>query len=1337
MTDFTQPENPPPDVREKHERPTTNQANVQDEVVAFPLSPAQRRMWCADEAQPGNCIYNASFRWNLVGPLQVSVLERVFNEIIRRHEILRATFTTIEGQPLQVIIPSLKLTMEAKDLRSLPFDHREAEMDRISAEEARRSFNLRAGPLVRVRLLRMEDERYVLTLTLHHIISDGWSIGLIMEELQKIYAAYAVGHESPLPELRIQYPDYVVWQKDRLARDEIDHQLSYWKKKLAGYRRLEVPGDAAQTVGSTSNSSICSFMLPRELSDKLKDFSNQQGSTMFITTLAACMLLLRQYSGTNDVAVGSPLAGRDRTDLEGLIGLFVNQVVFRVEDPGKDPTFIEFLARVRETVWEALANQEVPFEDVVKAVQSGSREYEPFYLVNFICQREYARASTFVFEFGGIQMSTMPSKSQGALYDLNFFLVERAAGWRLSLEYRTNLYSEGAAQKMLSHFLELLEEVASNPNRRITAFPLSAGTASSGSEVSTPSPTSDAAPNPPPTNQTPADVSDSAEVYEMPASVAQERFWLLNKFAATNPAFQMPACVRLVGPLSEAALEKAFRALIERHEILRTTFEERDGELAQIITTRVAFSLKVTNIEDVPSGEREAQLELLVREEAQRPFDLIHGPLLRVKLFRLQPQVHVLVITLHHIISDGWSQNILQRELWSAYEAFIDGKNLSLPSLAIQYSDFTSWQKKWLVSPEAHEHLGYWMRQLEGPLPVLDFPTDRPPSNRIGSHGAIETLLLSHDLTDALKRLGQSENSTMFMVTLGGFAILLLRYTNQEQMLIGSPASSRPTGTEPLIGSFAQPFALRLGLSGNPTLREVLQHVRQVTIDALSHTDLPFEVLLEKLKPRSSHGRNPLFQFYFLYQTAFLQPRQVKQLTVTPMPTFSIGIPFEIQLAIIERQEGPRAQLEYNPDLFDKETIQEVLRCYEATLQALVSDPNQHVANLKSPGRRSSQAPGLEVLEPTHDYVPPRDAIERELTGIWEKTLNQSQIGVRSDFFELGGHSLLAARLLTRIQQTLGKELSLASLLDAPTIERQAALIRGNNGHFSEAKPEEHNAVSTEIPLFYLGGDPTFRPLSLRLSALHEFHSLGMQGAFVQDLKPPYSLERIAQHFVKSIRERKPTGPYMLGGWCSHGLLALETAHQLRTQGAEIALVIMMETANPVRRMSYPRWKRRISAAQLKLDLLKFEFAYLKQVSRSQALNYVWGRITRKVSDIKTFLRKRMRESRGVPDSKTDPLQILYAAADHYRPKRYDGPVVLFRSAEKSFGFARDMRLGWDDMLGEQLEISEVPGNHYTFYMEPRVEVLAREMNAHMKKAQDRARRREAQGVVSVVVGGS
>jgi non-ribosomal peptide synthetase component F/thioesterase domain-containing protein len=1292
MTDVGRPADSRPSVTE--ERTAKRSGVIAADTFAFPLSPAQQKMWSADRARPGNPAYNASFRWKLTGPLDLRLLSRVFNEIVRRHEILRATFTEIDGNPAQIITPSIHLSIPLKDLRSLSNGDRETQMDRLCSEEATRSFDLKQGPLVRLGLLRMEDEEHILMFTLHHIVSDGWSIGLVMEELQKIYTAYAEGRESPLPELPIQYPDYVIWQQDFLAEPESVKQSEYWKKKLSGYDRLEVRPDFPRQAERTTHSAIVSQMLPRELTDALKEFSNRYGGTMFITTLAACMSLLARYTGKRDIAVGSPLAGRNRTELESLVGLFVNHVVFRADASG-DPLFPEFAARVRDASLEAFANQDVPFESVLKSLSAAKDSApQPFHVINFICQREYARASTFVFEFAGIRMSTMPSKSQGALYDLNFFMVEREAGWRLSLEYNTDLYSHQTAQQMLADFRGLLEAIASNPNRRLSEFSMSERV-----KPADVAPIADAN----------SSNSDAAEVYAMPASVAQERFWLLANLSPGNPAFHMPACVRLAGALSRELLEKSFQILIERHETLRTTFEVVNNELAQIISPASAFSLPFTTVTEGTTTHREELLQESVRAEAQKPFDLVTGPVFRARLFRLTTEDHVLVVTIHHILADGWSHNVFQRELWSAYEALTENRKPELTPLPIQYSDFTTWQKEWLASAEARAHLEFWTKNLSSPLPVLDFPADRPASNRPASHGAIETLLLSQDLAATLKAAGKAENVTMFTLMLACFGILLSREAGQDDLIVGSPMANRRPETESLIGPFAGPIALRLNLSGNPTLREAVQRARDVTLDAMGHGDLPFETLLQNLDLRSVRGRNPLFQFYFSYQAAFLQPRQLARLSVTPMPTFSVGTPFEMQCAIIERQEGIRIQLEYNPDMYDSGTIRNLLRDYESSLRAFASDRGLPISGLKIQSRPERKSPA-KIVDSKPGYVAPRDSVEKELAQIWAAVFKLPRVGVTDDFFDLGGHSLLAARLLKRIDETLGKELSLASLLDASTIDRQAKLIRGDNVRSALSGTPTQGAGPTQVPLFYLGGDPSFRPLSLCLGALHEYYNLGMQASMIEALEDRSSLKCIAAYFVRVIRELRPEGPYMVGGWCSHGLLALEVAQQLRAQKQEVALVVMMETANPVARMAFSKWKRFVSAVQLKFNLLA------REMKRGHGSTYIFGGVTRAARSFWDAV------GPGPHVIRKSPVEVLYDAADNYQPEPYHHPVLLIRSADKSFGFAQDLRLGWGGMFGDQLEICEVRGNHFTIYMNPNVEGLATTIDAHLEKAEERSR---------------
>lgn len=352
-----------------------------------------------------------------------------------------------------------------------------------------------------------------------------------------------------------------------------------------------------------------------------------------------------------------------------------------------------------------------------------------------------------------------------------------------------------------------------------------------------------------------------------------------------------------------------------------------------------------------------------------------------------------------------------------------------------------------------------------------------------------------------------------------------------------------------------------------------------------------------------------------------------------------------------------------------------------------------------------------------------QDDVVRQLTTVWESVLKTAPIQPHDDFFDLGGHSLLAARLLVRVEQALGVELPLASLLEAPTIQDQARLIRKEKEKAAAKSPETREKTeipAVELPFFLFAGDPTFRPLFRGLSQVRKVHNLGLQASLIAKLKKP-TLEAMAEQFVLMIRERQPEGPYALGGWCAHGLLAFETARQLTAQGQEVALVLMLETVNPVRWKQYSGWRRIIARRQLKIHLLKFELAYLQELSRAQATDYLMARASQKMRRLRNSLKEMIGLQTEDEDANTwGPLDVLYAAAARYYPKPYDGAVVLVRSLQRALGFARELYLGWDDVLGDAVEVCETQGNHYSIYMGPNVGPLVDKMNEHVKKAEQR-----------------
>jgi len=434
----------------------------------FPTTIGQRGFWFLDQVSPGEPAYNIAVRFRLQGPLRTALLERAFNAIIARHESLRTGFSTMDDEPVQAVAPAASIEVPVIDLRGLPEGGRMEEADRQAILEAERRFDLSVPPLIRATLLRLEEQDHILLVTVHHIVSDGWSIGIISDELGAFYDAFSQGLDDPLPPLPIQYGDFAVWQAEWLKNSSLQLQLGYWKRQLANLTQLEIPTDRQRPPLQTHGGYIDSILLSRELTDALHEYSVRQGATMFMTSLAVLKVLLARYSGQNDICVGSLIAGRNQVETEPLIGLFVNPIVLRTDLSG-NPEFGELVGRVRESVLGAMANQDVPFQQIVEEVRpKRDPSRHPIFQVNFIYQRDFVKP----LKFGGLTLTAIPSKSPGSIYDLNFFMVERADGWRASCEYNTDLFDAATIRRMLQQFQALLEGVVTDASRRVSEFPL-------------------------------------------------------------------------------------------------------------------------------------------------------------------------------------------------------------------------------------------------------------------------------------------------------------------------------------------------------------------------------------------------------------------------------------------------------------------------------------------------------------------------------------------------------------------------------------------------------------------------------------------------------------------------------------------------------------------------------------------------------------------------------------------------------------------------------------------------------------------------------------------------
>ncbi|HST62245.1 MAG TPA: amino acid adenylation domain-containing protein, partial [Longimicrobium sp.] len=1489
---------------------------------ALPLSFAQERLWFLDRLEPGSATYNLPFARRLRGALDVGALERALGEIVRRHESLRTVFAEVDGSPVQVVAPVGAFVLPVEDLSGLSEADRESAVRRRAGEEAVRPFDLSAGPLFRAALLRVDEEDHVLLLSLHHVVSDGWSMGVLFRELSALYAAYREGRESPLPELPVQYADYAVWQREQLEGEVLDRQLAYWAEQLAGAPELlELPTDHPRPPVRTYRGATVPVNLSRELLERVQAVGRSEGATLYMTLLGAFQVLLSKYSGSEDVVVGSPIAGRTRREVEELIGFFVNTLVLRTDLSG-DPGFRETLRRVREVTLGAYENQEVPFEKLVAELQpERSLSHSPLFQVMFTLQNAGGGEGALP----GLRVSDVDAELASARFDLALELAVTSHGLRGRLTCDAGLFEPDTIERMAGHLERVLEQVAAGADVRLsrlellgeaerarvleawnrtdaeyaadqcihalfeaqaartpTAVAVTHGTESvtyaeldaranrlarylaglgagpetrvgiclersvemvvamlavlkagaaylpldpsypadrlaymledsgapllvtqsslrtllpaggvrvvpvdadasaialepasaprtavdsasvayviytsgstgtpkgvqvtHGNAVSffagmdarvggpvpgtwlavtrisfdihvlellwtlargfhvvvqpepdrardgesiaeqirrhgvthlqcTPSlagmliaesgiesvaglerlllggealpaelaaritgvlpgglinlygPTEttvwsathavqadgpvrigrpianarvyilDGAMRPHPAGvpgelfiggpgvtrgyhrrpaltaerfvPDPFGAAPGARLYRtgdrarwtaageleylgrfdhqvkvrgfriepgeieaalrqapgvrdcavvvredapgdrrlaayivgeagaealrghtrrslpeymvpsvfvfldalpltpngkvdrkalpvpelapaeeryvaprtpveevlagiwaqvlrlervgaeerffdlgghsllatrvlsrvrellgvelplralfegptvaelavrveemrraglpvlppvvpvartgaLPLSFAQERLWFIDRLEPGSADYNISRAWRLGGVLDGAALERSLGEIVRRHESLRTVFAEVDGAPVQTIAPFGAFALPVEDLSALGEADREAAVRRRAGEEARRPFDLAAGPLFRAVLLRLGGDDHVLLLSLHHVVSDGWSMGVFFRELSALYEAYRAGCESPLAELAVQYADFAVWQREQLAGETLDRQLAYWREQLSGAPELLELPADHPRPPVQGYRGASVPVSLSLALLERLQALGRREGATLYMTLLSAFQVLLSKYAGSEDVVVGSPIAGRTrTEIEELIGFFVNTLVLRTDLSGDASFREVVRRVREVTLGAYAHQEVPFEKLVAELQPERSLSHAPLFQVMFVLQDAGGGGGGLPGLEVSDVGAAMEIARFDLTLELAATPRGLRGGLNYSTDLFERGTAERMLGHLARVLEQVAADADVRLSQLE------------------------------------------------------------------------------------------------------------------------------------------------------------------------------------------------------------------------------------------------------------------------------------------------------------------------------------------------------------------------------------------------------
>jgi thioesterase domain-containing protein/acyl carrier protein len=670
----------------------------------------------------------------------------------------------------------------------------------------------------------------------------------------------------------------------------------------------------------------------------------------------------------------------------------------------------------------------------------------------------------------------------------------------------------------------------------------------------------------------------------LPLSFAQQRLWFLHQFEPESSSNNMPVVVKLTGLLNIEVLKRSISEVVRRHEVLRTRFPALKGQPQLIIALAKPINLPLIDLRNLPQQERDAEVFRLATQEARQPFDLANELMLRVKLFRLHDDEHLLIWNLHCIVCDGASSDVFYQDLTSIYTAFAAGKASPLPELTIQYIDFAHWQRQWLQGEVLESQINYWKQKLDNLPPPLKLPYDRPyPKGVLTYQGDRVALMLPKTLQTELERLSQKLGVTLFMTLLTAFETLLYRYCGQEDILLSFASAGRAqVETERLIGFFSNTLMLRTNLTGQLTFTEALAKVRQASLEAYAHQDLPFEKLIEEIRPNTRQEKSPLFQVKFALNPPWSEGRgmasvKLPELTFTSLFGYIYHgkTKYDLTLVMREQDEGLGMVFDYNADIFDALTVEKMLLHFQILLEGIVTNPNCSLSSLPmlTPGEQLSQGSAhlfeeeaISLTTPIERTSATSDEIESKLVKIWQDVLGVDFISIKDNFFDLGGNSLLAVKTFARIEEKFDKVLPLSILLKAPTIEQLANYVRQEEIFEAWSPLVEIQPGGSKPPLFCVHGGGfnvlIYRDLAVNLG--EDYPVYGLQARGLKHKRAWISqIETIAQDYIQEIQTVQPKGPYLLAGLSNGGNIALEMAQQLQKQGQNVSLLAMFDSYAP------------------------------------------------------------------------------------------------------------------------------------------------------------------------------
>ncbi|HEY6801975.1 MAG TPA: amino acid adenylation domain-containing protein [Pyrinomonadaceae bacterium] len=1286
-----------------------------EDVFVFPLSFAQQRLWFLHQLDPASSAYNMPLAFRLSGRLDVAALEWSINEIVRRHEVLRTTFDVVDQQPAQLVAPNLSVKLSRKDLSSLPSPLREVEAEKFGNEESQLPFDLVNGPLIRATLLHLGHNEQVLLLTIHHIVSDGWSQSILLNELSALYGARVNQQSSPLPPLSIQYADFAEWQREWLSGAVLDQQVDYWRQHLAGAPpSLELPTDRPRPALQSFNGSRESFHLSRNLSTQLVELSRREESTLFMTLLAAFEVLLYRYTGQSDVVVGTPVANRNRKELEVLIGFFVNTLALRVDVSG-DPTFRELLARVREASLGAYANQDLPFEMLVeelRPVRDPSRN--PIFQVVFVLQN-MPDADSYDSD---LVIEPIDVKTGRAQFDLMLDVTEYEGQIHGTFVYNTDLFDALTIQLMVEHLKVLLTGLVAGFDRRVSELPLLTEIESRRLLVEW--------------NDTDVELADKVLLHELfeaqvartPNAIAlvfegqRVTYEELNARANRLAHYLIDLGVgreSLVGLLLDRSIEMivgVFGILKAGGAYVPLDPASPPARLRMVLDDAQISILLTDRSDGIPSLFKGQVIDLdvseFVEQSSQNPGCLVTGDNAAYVIYTsgstgtpkgvllAHRGVCYLVASLVKRFAIERDSCVLQFASLS-FDASVEEIFIALTTGA----RLCLARRETLLSASELEDLARAERITVATMPpsllaVLSpekFPTleticsagERCPAEVasrwskgrrfVNGYGPTETTVIAttYERSDgslAEPPIGRPVDNVQLyvldealnLVPTGVFGELHIGGVGLARGYLGRPDL---TAEKFIPNPFSSEPGARLYKTG-----DVVSYFRDGNVKYLGRRDEQLKLRGFRIEPGEIESM--LLTHAGVLEVAVLpgEDRRGDKCLVAYVVTKSAVVVSGEELRAFSQQRVPEYMVPASFVLLDQ-------------LPLLTNGKLDRVA-LAAKSSVSVVAAGVRVG--------PRDFVEAQLAGIWEELL-QVEPDVRDNFFELGGHSLLVVQLLERVEQLTGKRLSVVSLFQWPTIEGLAQLLREQSVDVSSSPLVLLQPRGDLTPCFFVhpagGSVLPYIELSRALGTERPFYALeGTTG--------DRQIESMAARYVAEVRSVLPDGPYLLGGWSTGGIVAFEMARQLLTTGAKVPLVILLDSAAPGTISNLDSASLvtgfftnigipidRLASPPVEILESSTEEQFNRALSQAQASQLL------------------------PPDMSLTNLFTLYqsdvAAVASYRPTPIPASLLLLRSSEELGDLKRD----WSRLTTKDLLIQDVPGNHVTMLHTHHVSRLA------------------------------